>query len=510
MIKQVMPFVVGLFLCTSLKAQVPKQIHYQGIARNAYGTALSNQNITLRLTVRDKDANGEELYSERRTVKTNQFGLFSTAMGSDGATDTRGTLEATTWSGQNKKFLQVEMDLGDGRGFISLGASQLTSVPFALRAETASPIGNAGGDLTGTFPNPVVKDGAIGSKKLENGAVTAQKLGSASVTTEKVADGAITASKLAPGVIPEIPANLPPGGAAGGDLNGNYPNPSIANNAVTGNKIADDAISTSKIQDGSITAAKLAPGVIPPSSGGNAGGDLNGTYPNPTIANNAVTTNKIANNTITANKLAPGIIPTTLPPSGNAGGDLTGTFPNPTIANNAVNANKLASNAVTSAKISNNAVTTAKVADGAITAAKLAPGVIPTSIPVSGNAGGDLTGTYPNPTIGANAVTTAKVLDANITTAKLADGAVTNAKLANTSVDNNKLANNAVTAAKVADDAITTTKVQDGAITAAKLAPGVIPTSIPVSGNAGGDLTGTYPNPTIGANAVTTAKVLDA
>ncbi|HRE59056.1 MAG TPA: hypothetical protein PLW09_14670, partial [Candidatus Kapabacteria bacterium] len=179
-----------------------------------------------------------------------------------------------------------------------------------------------------------------------------------------------------------------------------------------------------------------------------------------------------------------------------------------TVANNAITTSKILDANVTTPKLADAAVTTPKLADAAVSPIKLSStgattgqaltfngtNIVWGAPALSGTAGGDLTGTYPNPTVANNAITTSKILDANVTTPKIADASVTTPKIADAAVTPIKLSSTGATTGQ----ALTF----DGT--------NIVWGAPALSGTAGGDLTGTYPNPTVANNAITTSKILDA
>jgi len=144
---------------------------------------------------------------------------------------------------------------------------------------------------------------------------------------------------------------------------------------------ADTAKVAQDVVDGVLTWQKFVPSEII------AGGDLEGTYPNPKLRNGVVLEN-IAPGSITQKYLAPNV---SVPPSGKASGDLAGNYPDPLIAKGAVKTDRLADGAVTNEKLATNAVGSANIINDSIMLEDLNTEVK--------TMGGDLSGMLPNPIV---------------------------------------------------------------------------------------------------------------
>ena len=148
--KKVLILFVILIINACAYAQAPLQLNFQGAARNAQGSVLANKSIRVRLSILNSITPRTIVYSETRTVTTTAIGLFNLVIGSTGAENVLHSMSSVDWSA-GSKFVLLEMDPDGGNNFMDLGTTQLQSVPFALNANSAAPIGNAGGDLAGSL-----------------------------------------------------------------------------------------------------------------------------------------------------------------------------------------------------------------------------------------------------------------------------------------------------------------------------------------------------------------------
>jgi len=146
---------IAFFLCLALSmqviglfAQTTSNFNYQAVIRDSEGNLITNESISVQLTIIETTADGNEIYKETHTVTSSDYGGINVLVGK-GST-TLGNYSSIDW-GSDLKFLKVEIDIGNG--LTELGTFQLYSVPYANYARDVANKDDADPD-----PNNEIQD----------------------------------------------------------------------------------------------------------------------------------------------------------------------------------------------------------------------------------------------------------------------------------------------------------------------------------------------------------------
>ena len=125
----------------------PNAFNYSAVARNAAGQPIATTTIGIQITIVKTSPTGASQYSENHFVNTDAYGLFNLVIGA-GAVQS-GSMATIDWSNDNY-YLKVGMDAAGGTNFLTMGTTQLLSVPYALYAKSAGTVsgGGTGGNFT--------------------------------------------------------------------------------------------------------------------------------------------------------------------------------------------------------------------------------------------------------------------------------------------------------------------------------------------------------------------------
>jgi hypothetical protein len=271
---------------------------------------------------------GTTLATETHQTSTNEFGLFVISVGSGGA-----NLNQVSWK-DGGISMEVSMDPTGGNNFVVLGNNPLLAVPYAMHANQAASLS----DDAVIRPDQITSGGASAGQVLKwNGQswIPADDIGGGGGGNYIAGPGISIQNNIITNTGDINPdddiTNTTP---AGGDLQGLYPNPQVI--AIRGNSVSSTSPSNGQV-------LKYNAGAWAPSTDENTtymagtGLQLSGNTFN--LTNTGVNAGSYGSSTqipvitVDAQGRLSNVTQQNISsaPSGPAGGDLGGSYPNPSV-----------------------------------------------------------------------------------------------------------------------------------------------------------------------------------
>jgi len=126
--------IIAISLTIGIFAQIPQSFKYQAVVRDLSGNVITNQLVSVKVSLLIGTETGPVVYSEVHSSATNQFGTITLDIGN--GTIESGVFSSIDWRLDNY-FIKLEIDIAGGINFQFMGTSQLLSVPYALHTKTS-------------------------------------------------------------------------------------------------------------------------------------------------------------------------------------------------------------------------------------------------------------------------------------------------------------------------------------------------------------------------------------